>query len=391
MSVTVEQFADVSNHILAAAMEPDRWQQVVDRLGTILGPQVCTQIMGYDLQTSAAPVAFSSGYDPEILDLYQKHYIDTNPYALSFEALSVGKVASTSEMCRPADMKKTGFYADLLQPLEDIYCGGGALLIRDENRMFLFGGNMRAKDQDRHEQRWLSLCASIAPIIRQSLEINRMISGLSFEKWAADQHKLGSQVALVLVDPDMRIHYASSEAERLIARGDPIQTGLGGQLQFREPALQSSISQLAHLQSKGKQSVFKSWHIAGQVNRGWTCRAIGLRLGDMDRSPFGAFFDRSTAALLLALKAETPSVEIGNVVQAALGLSQVESEIALLLADGMTAAEVADHRSVSIHTVRNQIKSALSKSGSRRQADLVMAVEQLRMTGAGMPHDRSIT
>ncbi|QDG78355.1 helix-turn-helix transcriptional regulator [Labrenzia sp. PHM005] len=391
MPVTVEQFADVSNDILAAAMEPDRWQQVVDSLGRVLGPQVCTQIMGYDLETSAAPLAYASGYDPEILELYQEHYLDENPYALNFEAMKVGQVASSTELCPAEVMKKTGFYADLLRPSEDIYYGGGTLLLRDENRMFLFGGNMRAKDQEGHEQRWLSLCARIAPIMRQSLEINRMISGLSFEKWAADQHKLGSQTAVVLVDPEMRIHYASSEAERLIERGEPIQTSLGGKLRLTSSSVQTCIAQLARLQSKGKQSVFRSWHIDGERGQSWTCRAIGLCLGDMDRSPFGAFFDRSTAALLLALKAEAPVLEIGGVVQSTLGLSQVEAEIALLLADGMTAAEVASHRSVSIHTVRNQIKSALSKSGCRRQADLVMAVEKLRMSGSDAPNAGAIT
>lgn len=378
MPVTVQQYANVSNLILAAAMDPDSWQPVVDSLGTILGPQVCTQIMGYDLKSRAAPLAYTSGYDPALLQLYDKHYCSKNPFARRFDTMAVGEVVSTSALCPPDVLKKTGFYADLLRPSEDIICGGGAMLVRDEDRMFLFGGNMRTRDQDAHEQRWLALCASLAPMIRQSLEINRMIAGLSFENWAANQHKLGSETAVVVVDSQMRIHYASAEAERLITKGDPIGTGLGSQLVFASQAIQASISQLAGLQSKGRRSVFRSWHVDSPGGRSWTCRAIGLRLGDMDRSPFGAFFDRATSALLLALKEDVPLVKINGLLQDGLGLSQVEAEIALLLADGMMLSEIAGHRDVSIHTVRNQIKSALSKGGFRRQADLVKAVEQLR-------------
>lgn len=67
-------------------------------------------------------------------------------------------------------------------------------------------------------------------------------------------------------------------------------------------------------------------------------------------------------------------------VAAKLGLSQTEAQIALSLADGQTIAEIAEARRASIHTVRNQVKSALSKTGSRRQAELVALVERLRRT-----------
>jgi DNA-binding CsgD family transcriptional regulator len=52
--------------------------------------------------------------------------------------------------------------------------------------------------------------------------------------------------------------------------------------------------------------------------------------------------------------------------------------VALKIAEGMTLREIADIRGVSIHTVRNQLKSAMSKTDSRRQADLVRIVERAR-------------
>lgn len=378
MSVTIGQFADVSNLILAAAMDPSRWQQVVDALGQVLGTRICTQIMGYDNSSKAAPLAYTSGYDPQILSLYEAEYYFENPYARQFDTMSVGKVTSAGQLCRPDVMTKTGFYNDLLRPLEDIIYGGGAMLARDDSRMFLFGGNMRAKDQEKYERQWLSLCAQLTPVFRQALEISRVISGLAFEKWAANQHKLGEQTAVLVVDTDLRVHYVSAQAERLLEKGELIKTGLSHQMMFTSRTAQSSVAQLARLQSGSRQPMSRSWNLATPGGEKWTCRAIGLQLGDLDRSPFGAFLNKSTTAILLALKAETPDVEVGAMVQAALGLSHVESEIALMLADGMTAAEVAEHRTVSIHTVRNQIKSALSKSGCRRQADLVKAVEQVR-------------
>jgi DNA-binding CsgD family transcriptional regulator len=52
-------------------------------------------------------------------------------------------------------------------------------------------------------------------------------------------------------------------------------------------------------------------------------------------------------------------------------LTRREAEVALALVGGASADEIARAAGVSVHTVRNQIKSALAKTGSRRQADLV--------------------
>lgn len=391
MPVTTEQYAEVSNLIVSAAMDPSRWQLVVDKLGKVLGTQICTQIMGYDNQSNAAPLAFTSGYDPEILQLYEAEYFFDNPYANQFDGLVVGKVTSAIELCRPEDMIKTGFYNDLLRPLEDIIYGGGTLLARDDSRMFLLGGNLRAKDQEKFEDRWLALCELIAPIIRQSLEINRTISGLSFEKWAANQHKLGDQTAVIVIDTDLQVRYASSQAEHLLTDGGFVKVGINGQLNFCSGEVQSGVAHLASVQATGKQPVYRSWQINSGSGQKWTCRAVGLRLGDFERAPFGVSFGKTTTSILLALKAEAPKIELNAMVQDAFRLSQVETEIALMLSDGLTAAEIADRRAVSIHTVRNQIKSLLSKSGYRRQADLMKAVEQLRSSRPGIPITQVIT
>jgi len=362
-------------------MKPDLWQQFLDEMGQAVGTRVCTQLIGYDELTKAAPLACSSGYDPEILRLYEGHYADKNPYAANFAKCAVGDVVTTHELCPPDTLKKTSFYADLLLPLEDIHAGGGSMLAFDTDRMFLFGGNMRARDRDKYEQDWLRLCLAMAPVIRQSLEINRTISGLSFEKWAAEQHLLGTGTAIFVVDPTMTIHYACAEAQRLLARGTPVGNGFNRRLHFRSEEAQRQFATLSRLQLKGDRNVFKSWRLSDEQGQGWICRIMGLRLGDLDQPPFGALLPKSISAILLAIKSEASETSIQEKLQETLGLSQTEAQSALMLANGMTLAEIAETRLVSVHTVRNQIKAALSKTGCRRQSDLVRKVEQLRAEG----------
>jgi DNA-binding CsgD family transcriptional regulator len=53
------------------------------------------------------------------------------------------------------------------------------------------------------------------------------------------------------------------------------------------------------------------------------------------------------------------------------GLSAAEAQLAGLLISGQTLGEAARTRSVSVNTVRSQLKGVLRKTGSRNQADLM--------------------
>ena len=57
-----------------------------------------------------------------------------------------------------------------------------------------------------------------------------------------------------------------------------------------------------------------------------------------------------------------------------LGLTPAEGGVVLALARGMSLAEVARERNVSVETVRTHVKRSLAKARVRRQADLVRLV-----------------
>ena len=379
MVVAAEKYIHLTNLAVASAMDPGKWQHFLDELGQVLGTRICTQLIGYDQLTKAAPLAYSSGYDPEILKLYETLYADKNPFAANFSKCAIGGSISTNELCDTELLKKTDFYADLLRPMEDLYGGGGSMLAYDADRMFLIGGNLRAKDREKHEHEWLQLCVRLAPVIRQSLEINRTISGLSFEKWAAERHLLGVGTALFVIDPTMLIHFACSEAQKLLSKGTLVGSMINRRLQFRAERAQNQFSEFVRHLTKESPNAFSNLRLTDETGQGWTFRAMGVRLGDLDDTPFGAFLTKSISAILLAVKPDGNKVSFLEALQTALGLSPVEAACALMLSDGQTPAEIAENRQVSVFTVRNQIKSALAKSGCRRQSELVRKVEQLRL------------
>lgn len=56
------------------------------------------------------------------------------------------------------------------------------------------------------------------------------------------------------------------------------------------------------------------------------------------------------------------------------GLTRAEARIVVELAKGKRLQEVADELSVSLNTVRNQLKQAFAKTSTNRQSDLVSLV-----------------
>jgi len=63
---------------------------------------------------------------------------------------------------------------------------------------------------------------------------------------------------------------------------------------------------------------------------------------------------------------------IVRVIQDQWGLTPAEASVVSLINSGYTLTEIADLRGTSVHTVRNQVKAALLKTGSRRQADCLV-------------------
>lgn len=80
--------------------------------------------------------------------------------------------------------------------------------------------------------------------------------------------------------------------------------------------------------------------------------------------------------VLVTLGAGPPRPPRTEALRAAYGLTESEALIALSLARGVSRAQVAAERGVSLGTVRQQVKSIFQKVGVHREAELVLAVHQ---------------
>jgi DNA-binding CsgD family transcriptional regulator len=87
-------------------------------------------------------------------------------------------------------------------------------------------------------------------------------------------------------------------------------------------------------------------------------------------------FGRATAVLVLT-KASTDPTAATPLLQALFDLTPTEAQLAARVAAGQTAESIAVTDRKTVGTVRNQLKSVLTKTGCRRQVDLARLLAQL--------------
>ena len=94
----------------------------------------------------------------------------------------------------------------------------------------------------------------------------------------------------------------------------------------------------------------------------------------------GAFGEVPLAMLLLHDAHQRAPID-AFVVQEFFALTSAEAGVAVLLAQGVNAEDIAARRKVSVNTVRSQIRLLLKKTNAERQSDLVRRVLDLGRTG----------
>lgn len=100
-----------------------------------------------------------------------------------------------------------------------------------------------------------------------------------------------------------------------------------------------------------------------------------------------AMFDDGTIppadTLVLVFPAPEETGRMWSTLRESFGLTPAEIRLAALLREGKTLKDAADELSVSINTVRNQLRAVFDKLGLKRQSDLIRALTELsQVSGA---------
>lgn len=373
----------ISDAISRACIDPSAWQDVTDGvLSTFPGTKVA--VVGHDTTLACnVPGAFS-GYDAAYGPSYEAYYSRIIPNLHRWTSLPLGRVAHVWEIMSEEELLRSEYYNDWLRPQEDARQAVVAVLQRDPGRQFLLTAQVEQRVVDHTMEPVMAAMRAAYPLMRHALEINRMMLGLRID---SAMLRLGLEpdgAAILLLSATGGILYANARAEALLAEGTLVRHDQVGRVDFQEGDASLRLAGALSSRSGSRAASFRS---RGAVVVGGEAKARGvtydvrlMRLAPdvLDRLQLSLLMHAPAPSHLLVLRPVARAADEVGVIARRLGLTRAEAEVALALDEGLTVAEIAAARAVSVHTVRSQVKEALGKTGHHRQADLIRAVERLK-------------
>ena len=221
--------------------------------------------------------------------------------------------------------------------------------------------------------------ALITPHLRQAFAMNRLLHGQSLERLALANLPKPEDSAVLCVNRLRRITYANPNAERMLGDGIILKRDQANRLLLADQASAFHFTKALSVldrQGKAAPSGFLLGR-AGEQDAPFVCRTRRLDPSTPKPDQLQIHESMSEPTLLLTLLPRTQQRDLSPRVIKTFSLTPQEANIALKIAQGKSPRQIAREREVSIHTVRNQLKSAMAKMEVHRQAQLVKEITRL--------------
>lgn len=361
MELSEERVGELIAASYAAALGQIGWQDYCNAVDESLGGGNCVAIHGQDMKANINLGIVYTGFRPDYIETYGAHYSSLNPYVSSFFRAPVGARLTTEDMVDIPALMKSEFYNDWLRPQEDVWPGCGVVLFHDDTRVLVFGGQLRARDTDHKFDPMMKLLNVLTPHLTRAFDIQRAV--MLSQAAATRQTMEMARDGIVVVDARGRVRHLNGGAIKFLDQQDRIRINASGQLAIADDRA-GALLQLA-LRSAIEPACF----FVRSANGSPVALLTVTPIQHDKPASFAQPFEDHSASHLVTIT--VPGTNLRQDARRLLGLSAAEMAVAEALAAGLSLREIADAKGRSIHTVRNQVRAVLEKTGARRQAELI--------------------
>ncbi|SFZ72717.1 helix-turn-helix transcriptional regulator [Chitinimonas taiwanensis] len=351
--------ASLLDTLYAGISDPVRWREACSSLARFALCDGSAMLMLDPTRPDVPPMVVSSDVDPAMEVDYATHYAGTDP------ARGPGSLITDRWYHDRRDLgldviRKHPFYQDFFHHygFGELICSRASESSGLQIWIALYHNLGRAEFTAAELEQLQSLLPHLRRAARLRMELAQLGLAQACEEAALN---LLSQ-ALAIVDMQGRLHFANRPAEQLLRRG------LGVSIRNQYLCAQPEATFRALLQQGGQRAG------AMRVGNVSSPHAIQLEVIPLPaHAPLG--LGPSGPAMLVLLHEPDQSPACASQLLSALyGFTPAENRLLACLMQGHTPAECAEQLGVGIRTVRSQLTALLSKTGCRRQAELLQTV-----------------
>lgn len=370
------QFSELTTLLYGAALNNRNWSQFLRRVSEV-ADGAKTFMFGQDIRANYVLGSVSHGFDPDRVQQFETHFGAISPWKDRIMNMAIGQVSSHRQVCPPDAYAATEFYNDWMVPQGDLVGGGLSLLFNDAGRVVVAGAHYEKRRMDRHEEPWIRMLRALVPNMQHAMEMAR-VTGEARLIQAAGGLGFGRDAAVLTITRDLnRLVHANRQAHVLLEEGGVARLGDKGTVAFVDSRVRHwfekarSVSRFDHTT---KFATFALTNVSSDQKMICHCAMV-----DTDVTQIGGMGPLNNLAgpgILITLHRVSPSHHIAVALRDRFGLTPKEAEVAVWLAYGQTMNQIAEMNGTSVHTVRSQLKSVLSKAGVNSQLALVALINR---------------
>ncbi|WP_375395959.1 helix-turn-helix transcriptional regulator [uncultured Sphingomonas sp.] len=314
----------------------------------------------------------------DILQLYRAEWAQANCLLLvddltDYASAWAPRITRDSDWIDREDFERSAYLNEFLDPIGAAH--NLSILLSLEGPWLTTIGLGRSRRQGPFEDRDIAAVAPFQPHLIRAARLRRELALRQEQLDHLDVLLATSPQAMFFIDESLRVVRHSAAGEALMEGGTTLRL-VNGRLRavaaIADRALEAALTSAFRTRIPGAPII-----LPGRDRR--SDRSVTVsRMGERAIAGFAS----ARCVLVTVADVAPPRSTPQDKLRQAFGLTGAESRLALRLWAGESLSAVSESGSVSIHTVRNQLKAVFHKTGCARQQDLVRLLAGLDLPSA---------
>ncbi|WP_240636073.1 helix-turn-helix transcriptional regulator [Caldimonas tepidiphila] len=359
--LTIERFSQILEALYEVALDPGHWVACLEKIRREFAGNYSSLIVRPGNTEDLGLIVSASG-DYRVLSPHNR-YIAMSP----FTGLPPDKVVTIQDLLSESDWRASAYYRDWCAPHQVFHVLAADIVTQDGST---YGFRVtRSEEAPAFSAEDVALARRLVPHLKRALNLHLSIHQDRRLNSLYGHAMAQLMVGVVVLDQNGLVIESNPAATGILAMNDGLRIA-GQQLEATyvndNRKLQRLVREaLAHPQSS-KVALTEAMSVSrpsGQLSWGVVVQAISPdQWTEGKRRPSVAVFVRDTEG-----KAHPPV----KLAQQLFQLTPAETALAIELANGLSLEEAAEALGIRRNTARAHLRSIFSKTGVRRQTELV--------------------
>lgn len=367
LGLTVTRFDQIINAMYEAAIEPTRLGEALRHVRELFDANFVTLILRAVSEPHLAPMIVSGNIIGEGDPNGEVRYLLYRDESTPFKTLPANQVFTNIDLMSEDEWERSSYYLRQCQPFDVFHTLGANILTQDGDILRL--RISRPKSHRAFSSADKAMCELILPHLRRAIYLYSLLDRSESLGGLYSQAIGRLSVATMVLDESGAVLELNPIASEILDSNDGLKL-VGGRLEATYPSdnrelqrvLRSASGQFGTEDGRGAEAVSIS-RPSGQVSLGVVVEAIpSQELAEGKGRPSVVVYIRDAVGKSLASTA---------IAKQLFNLTPAETALAMELANGLSLEEAAEKLNIRRNTARAHLRSIFSKTGVRRQTELV--------------------